>query len=128
MNTAYLLLLAIYAVLGLLPAKIAAAKGRSFSKWWLYGFLVFLPALIHAIAIRPRPRDEAPRPTIAWMPPPPYGAAPPAPRPDVIDAASVERGPAMAPCPSCGEIVRTDTPACPFCRATVAGVDAQPAG
>lgn len=36
-------------VLGLLPAVVAASKGRSFLGWWLYGFLIWPVALVHAI-------------------------------------------------------------------------------
>ncbi len=44
----------IFAVLlGLIPAYVAAGKGRKFWKWWLYGALLFLPAVIHVILIKP---------------------------------------------------------------------------
>ena len=33
------------AVLGLVPAMIAAKKGRSFVGWWLFGFVLFVIAL-----------------------------------------------------------------------------------
>ncbi|MBR3515194.1 MAG: hypothetical protein IKO10_02475 [Lachnospiraceae bacterium] len=36
-------------LLGLIPASIASKKGRDFSIWWLYGTLIFIVALIHAI-------------------------------------------------------------------------------
>lgn len=35
-----------------IPAKIASGKGRSFGKWWLYGFCLFAIALIHAITLK----------------------------------------------------------------------------
>ena len=33
------------------PAKIAKKKGRSFWKWWLYGFCLFIIAIIHSAVI-----------------------------------------------------------------------------
>ncbi|UJD90118.1 zinc ribbon domain-containing protein [Rahnella aquatilis] len=44
-------LLIIAAVLGLIPAFIAQSKGRSFGAWWLYGFLLFIVAIIHVLII-----------------------------------------------------------------------------
>ena len=41
--------LLIAAVLGLIPVAIAANKGRSFVGWWIYGTLVFIVALPHAL-------------------------------------------------------------------------------
>lgn len=43
--------------LGLIPAFIARSKGRSFLSWWVYGVLLFIVAVIHAIVIKPT--DEA---------------------------------------------------------------------
>jgi hypothetical protein len=40
------------ALLGLIPANIAKKKGRSFGLWWLYGFLLFIIALIHALVMK----------------------------------------------------------------------------
>lgn len=36
-------------LLGLVPATIAHLKGRSFFGWWIYGALLFIIALPHAI-------------------------------------------------------------------------------
>ena len=41
------------AALGLIPAYIARKKGRSFNKWWFYGFLLWIVALPHSILIKP---------------------------------------------------------------------------
>jgi hypothetical protein len=46
--------LVVAALLGLIPAAIAQPKGRSFGLWWLYGFLLFIVALIHSLML-----DEA---------------------------------------------------------------------
>jgi hypothetical protein len=37
------------ALIGLIPAAIASAKGRSFGAWWFYGAMLFIIALPHAI-------------------------------------------------------------------------------
>lgn len=34
--------------LGCIPASIARRKGYSFGLWWLYGWMLFLVAMIHA--------------------------------------------------------------------------------
>jgi hypothetical protein len=43
-----LLVLAVFALLGLIPAKIAQSKGHSFGLWWIYGFLFPYIAFFHA--------------------------------------------------------------------------------
>lgn len=48
----FLIALAVAAVLGLIPASIAKKKGRSFGLWWLYGWLLFIVALIHSLVIK----------------------------------------------------------------------------
>lgn len=42
----------IAAGIGLIPASIAASKGRSFLGWWIYGVLLFIVALPHSILIK----------------------------------------------------------------------------
>jgi len=37
--------------LGLIPANIAHATGRSFLAWWFYGWMLFPVALIHALTL-----------------------------------------------------------------------------
>ncbi|HCC8021689.1 TPA: zinc ribbon domain-containing protein [Klebsiella pneumoniae] len=43
--------LVVAALLGLIPAFIAQSKGRSFGGWWLYGFLLFIVAIIHVLFV-----------------------------------------------------------------------------
>jgi hypothetical protein len=38
-------------ILGVIPGAIAQSKGRNFIDWWLYGALLFVVALLHALAI-----------------------------------------------------------------------------
>lgn len=43
----YLIVLAIAAGLGFIPANIAKKKGYSFGLWWFYGWMLFIVAIIH---------------------------------------------------------------------------------
>lgn len=38
--------------LAFIPAYIAGRKGRSFGLWWVYGYFLFIIALIHSLAIK----------------------------------------------------------------------------
>lgn len=40
-------------LLGLIPAFIAESKGRSFGAWWVYGSLLWVIALPHALIMKP---------------------------------------------------------------------------
>jgi hypothetical protein len=51
-------ILAIAVVIGLIPAIIAKKKGRSFFVWWVYGALLFIVALPHALLAPARPDNE----------------------------------------------------------------------
>jgi hypothetical protein len=48
-------------VIALIPAIIAKTKGRSFMLWWLYGFLLWIVALPHAIIIKTVPSKDTKR-------------------------------------------------------------------
>ena len=48
--------LIVAAVLGLVPAHIAAIKGRRFLTWWLYGMVLFIAALPHVLMVKPDPK------------------------------------------------------------------------
>ena len=87
------------AILGLIPARIAASKGRNFVLWWIYGWMLLIVAIPHALLLRPANA----RPAIESLPPPPPWSPP------------------MAACPTCQQMIRADTPKCPFCGNTVAG-------
>ncbi len=39
-------------LIGLIPAAIARNKGRSFVGWWIYGALLFIIALPHALLLK----------------------------------------------------------------------------
>lgn len=44
----------VVALLGLIPAGIASAKGRPVGLWWLYGCWLFPIALIHSVVMKNR--------------------------------------------------------------------------
>lgn len=44
-------------VIGLIPAMIAANKGRNFLLWYLYGCALFIIALVHALLLKRRRSD-----------------------------------------------------------------------
>ena len=51
--------LVLVALIGLIPAIIAQKKGRSFALWWLYGVMIFIIALPHALLISDNKAIEA---------------------------------------------------------------------
>lgn len=51
-------------ILALLPAAIAAARGRSFIGWWIGGVLGVLPALVLALLIDPNKPSARTRPAL----------------------------------------------------------------
>lgn len=50
--------LIIAVLIGLIPAAIAASKGRNFFLWWLYGAGLFIVALPHALMAKPGGRKR----------------------------------------------------------------------
>lgn len=41
-----------FVLVGLIPAFIAKSKGRNFGKWWFYGTMTFMIAVIHSLLIK----------------------------------------------------------------------------
>ena len=69
--------LGLSAVLGIIPATIARKKGYSQGLFWLFGFFLFLPALIVACCIEDKTKPKTPTAVYVAQPyTPPY--APPA--------------------------------------------------
>lgn len=79
--------LVISILVGLIPAAIARSKGRSFGLWWLYGVLIFIVALPHALMMQPNIKG--------------------------LDKQAKLTG--FRKCPSCAEFVRPDARVCKHC-------------
>jgi hypothetical protein len=47
-------------LLGLIPASIARQKGHAILPWWIYGSVLFVVALPHAILLRATPEANMP--------------------------------------------------------------------
>lgn len=77
-------------LIGLIPAFIAYAKGRTFIGWWFFGAMLFIVALPIALLMG-RNQDE-------------------------LDRRSMSGGRGKR-CPSCAEIVRPDAAKCRYCQA-----------
>ncbi len=54
--------LIVAALLALIPANIAKKKGHSFGVWWLYGWFLFIVALIHVQFIEDKNAPKMPYP------------------------------------------------------------------
>lgn len=76
------LMLVISAALAFIPAYLARKKGYSYGLFWLFGFFLFLPAIIVACCIEDKTKPKTPTAVYVAQPyTPPYAppAAPPAP-------------------------------------------------
>lgn len=83
------------ALIGLIPAAIAAGKGRNFMLWWLYGAALFIIALPHALIMR---RDQT-----------------------ALDERALSGGD-VKKCPQCAEVIKREAKVCRFCGADVADI------
>lgn len=74
----YVVVLALAAVLGIIPGSIARDKGYSFGLWWFYGWMLFIVAIIH-VSLIPDKNNTSYAPIVPYTDPrstqPPYSAA-----------------------------------------------------
>lgn len=98
-----LALLVVKAALAFIPASVARKKGRNEALFFVYGFFLFLIALIHILILKPTPeaaaREEVKRRKI------------------MVDEGGV-------PCPGCGEYMRPEIETCGLCGADMKAVPA----
>lgn len=71
--------LGLSAVLGIIPATIARKKGYSQGLFWLFGFFLFLPAIIVACCIEDKTKPKTPTAVYVAQPYTPPVAPPAAP-------------------------------------------------
>lgn len=57
-DTAALIIFVWAPLLALIPAGIAASKGRNFFGWWIYGWAIWIVALPHALLAGPDGRKR----------------------------------------------------------------------
>ena len=84
-----LIVLFIFAgVLGIIPAMIASKKGRHAGAWWIYGKLLFIIALPHALLLEPSEEFKQQR----------------------AEASGMRK------CPFCAEMVKAEARICRYCN------------
>jgi RNA polymerase subunit RPABC4/transcription elongation factor Spt4 len=75
-------------LIGLIPAYIAKDKGRNFLLWWLYGTLLFIVAMLHALLMKADSKTQ--------------------------EAKALADG--GRKCPHCAEVVKAEAKVCRFCQ------------
>jgi len=91
-------ILVLWILIGLIPAYLARRKGKSLVIWWIYGSLLFIVALPHALLMKENSAGVAQR----------------------------NREAGLKRCPKCAEWVRHDASVCRYCRHTFDPADDLP--
>lgn len=81
-------LLVLAGILGIIPAMIASKKGRDAGAWWIYGTLLFIIALPHALLLEPSQEFKDQR----------------------AEASGMRK------CPFCAEMVKAEARICRYCN------------
>jgi hypothetical protein len=75
-------------LIGLIPAAVAASKGRNFMAWWFYGAAMWIVAMPWSLMLKPDRR--------------------------AIEARELSGGDTRK-CPHCAEIIKAEAKVCRFC-------------
>lgn len=103
-----LLYILLAAALALIPAAIAKNKGKSFLAFYIFGFFLWLPALIVAAVMSSEQRVE-----YVYMPIP--SSKPPVPAKN-NEASPSQENKETKQCPRCGATVNAKARICVFCQ------------
>jgi hypothetical protein len=101
--------------LAFIPANIAKKKGRKLGRWWVYGFFLFFPALIHSNVIS-SPTRKCPHCAESIQPDAKFchfcGK-------EVPTASSAPQTTTASPltkkCPYCAEDIKAEAKVCRYC-------------
>jgi hypothetical protein len=105
-------LLFVAALLGLIPAQIASNRGRDFFTWWVYGWALWIVAIIHSLCLQATQQPGLATLSVHTMitPPPPQHE---------VDATIERVLRDWRRCPSCAEVIRSEAKVCYHCHRNI---------